>query len=280
MDNIRQALERAKTLDASLAKGQATKVSSSPAQTASEPRAQQAIRNQEIALNLRKLESKRIIAHDDTDGRTRAFDILRTEVLQLIDQKNLNVVGITSPTPGCGKTVTAINLAFSIARHPHRSALVVDLDLRKPHVARSIGVKCRSGILGVLTGQTDLSNAIIHVRAGNYGISVLPTEGPASDSAAWIASRAMSTVLQDVKRDYRSHTIILDLPPTLVSDDVLALLPQLDCVLLVTAVGKSRISEIEESMKHLQHTEVVRLVLNKVPKLHSQYHTYYYLPKR
>jgi Mrp family chromosome partitioning ATPase len=281
MDNIRQALERARTLDAGLVKNQdATTRSTSPAQAAAEPRARQVNKNQEITLNLRDLEFKRIIAHDDTDPRTRAFDILRTEVLQLIDQKNWNVVGITSPTPGCGKTVTAINLAFSIARHPHRSALVVDLDLRKPEVATSIGVNCRSGILGVLTGQTDLSSAIVQVRAGDYAIAVLPAEGPASDSAAWMASRAMSTVLQDIKRDYRSHTIILDLPPTLVSDDVLALLPQLDCVLLVTAVGKSRVSEVEESMRHLQHTEVVRIVLNKVPKLHSQYYTYYYLPKR
>jgi Mrp family chromosome partitioning ATPase len=141
-------------------------------------------------------------------------------------------------------------------------------------------VNCRSGILAALTGQTDLSSAIIQVRAGDYGISVLPVEGPTSDSAAWMASRAMSTVLEDIKRDYRSHTIILDLPPILVSDDVLALLPQLDCVLLVTAVGKSRVSEIEESMRHLQHTEVVRLVLNKVPKLHTQYYNHYYLPKR
>jgi capsular exopolysaccharide synthesis family protein len=238
------------------------------------------LKKQEMVLNARELESNRIVAHDDTDARTRAFDILRTQVLQLIDQKNWNLVGITSPTPGCGKTVTAANLAFSIARHPHRSTLLVDLDLRKPQVASCMGLNCQSGLLHVLTGQTDLSHAIIQVRAGDYGISILPAEGPAPESAAWMASRAMSTLIQDLKRDYRSHTILIDLPPILVSDDVIALLPQLDCVLLVTAVGKSRVSEIEESMRHLQHTEVVRLVLNKVPKLHSQYRSYYYLPKR
>jgi hypothetical protein len=57
-------------------------------------------------------------------------------------------------------------------------------------------------------------------------------------------------------------------------DDVIAILPQVDCILLVAAVGTSTIAQIEECNKHLQSVDVVRLVLNKVPKLdvNSQYY--------
>jgi Mrp family chromosome partitioning ATPase len=229
----------------------------------------------EVALNLRHLESNRIIAHDDTDFRSKPFDMLRTQVLQAMDHKNWKILGITSPTPGCGKTVTAINLAFSIARQPDRSALLVDLDLRKPHVAKSLGVNGQSGLCGVLENRVSLSKAIVRARLGGCDILVLPTETSTSDSSSWLTSRAMSATLQEIKRDYHFGTVILDLPPMLSSDDVIAILPQVDCLLLVVAVGKSTIAEIEECNRHLYPTEVVRLVLNKVPQLNAKYYPHY-----
>jgi hypothetical protein len=55
------------------------------------------------------------------------------------------------------------------------------------------------------------------------------------------------------------------------SDDALTVMPQLECILLVAAVGKSKVSEIGECNKHLGSTEVIRFVLNKVPNLNSKY---------
>src|SRR5262249_25117052 len=65
----------------------------------------------EHKLDWRHLEQRRIVGHNVTDPRSKAFDILRTQVLQAMDQKNWQFLAITSPTEGCGKTVTAINLA-------------------------------------------------------------------------------------------------------------------------------------------------------------------------
>ncbi len=50
------------------------------------------------------------------------------------------VLGVTSPTPGCGKTLTAVNLAFSMARQPDQAVVLVDLDFQKPQVGNSLGV--------------------------------------------------------------------------------------------------------------------------------------------
>jgi protein-tyrosine kinase len=279
MDNIRRALARARELDAGaeqrkVAPAYASRPPSAPNVGIGSVEGQ----NQEVALNAAYLESNRIIAHDDVDPRSKFFDMLRTQVLQSMDQRHWKILGITSPTPGCGKTVTALNLAFSIARQPERSVLLVDLDLQKPQVANSIGCNFKSGVISVLGGQMDLTSAIVPACVGNCRINVLPAEGSTSDSSAWMVSRAMSTMLQDIRRDYGPHTIVLDLPPMLSSDDVIAVMPQLDCVLLVAAVGKSTVAEIEECNRHLHSTEVVRLVLNKVPELNTPY--YLYSPSR
>jgi hypothetical protein len=279
MDNIRQALERSRGLGT----GKAEQTHSPPPYQplpAIEPRIADQNRvvdpGPEVILDAAHLESHRIIAHDETDPRARSFDMLRTQVLQAMDQKGWKVLGVTSPTPGCGKTVTAVNLALSISRQPDRPVLLVDLDLQKPrHISTCMGLNCTSGVCGVLEGSVNLSGAVIPTRAGNCHVMVLPSEKSTSDSSAWMVSREMSALLQEIKRDYRSHIIIFDLPPMLSSDDVIALMPQLDCFLLVAAVGKSTVSEIEECNRHLQSADVVRIVLNKVPELNAQYYSYY-----
>jgi protein-tyrosine kinase len=278
MENIRQALERSREPKVGHAEQKDYIQTHQPRpllDTDAAIATRAASQRQDFVLNPAHLESKRIIAYDDTDPRSNSFDMLRTQVLQAMDQKNWNVVGITSPSPGCGKTLTAINLALSIARRPERSVLLVDLDLQKPQIANSLGVDCECGVVSVLEGGTSLADAIIPVVAGNCRMMILPAESATSDSSARMSSRALGTMLQELKRDYRSHTVILDLPPMLSSDDVIAVLPQLDCILLVAAVGRSKVSEIEECNKHLRSTEVVRLVLNKVPKLNAEYYSYY-----
>ena len=132
-----------------------------------------------------------------------------------MDQRDWKIVGVTSPTPGCGKTVTAINLALSVARQPERSVLLVDLDLRKPQVASCLGLRRNEGVISVLDGRTTLASAIIPARIGNNHLAVLPTEAATSGSSDRMASRAMTEMLEQIKRDYQSQMVILDLPPLL-----------------------------------------------------------------
>ena len=93
---------------------------------------------------------------------------------------------------------------------------------------------------------------------------VLPAAAPTVHSSELIASRNMDTMLQDIKRNFRPpQTVIFDMPPLLQGDEVLATLPKIDAVLLVTAVGVSTLHEIKECNRHLQATEVIRVILNK-----------------
>lgn len=226
----------------------------------------------EVQLNPRLLEANRIVGHDSADPRSMPFDMLRTQLLQATDRKKWQFVGITSPTPGCGKTFTAVNLALSIARHPERSALLVDMDLQRPKVAESLGLASSSGLIDVLQNLISVEDAIEQVSVGGAKCAVLRGGHPSSDSAGWMASRPMSDVFAELKHNYRSRLVILDLPPVLSSDDVITILPQIDCIILVVAAGITTPTQIEDCGRHLQAADVVRVVLNKAPDSSMTYH--------
>ncbi len=229
----------------------------------------------EIELDSAYLQSKRMIAYDRKDLRSRSFDILRAQVLRSMDLKGWKTLAVTSPTPSCGKTLTAINLALSLARQSERQVFLVDMDLRKPQVADCLGLIGDEGVLGVLEGHLTLTSAIIQARIGNCKFEVLPT-ARSLHSSDLMGSRAMSAFFQEIeKQGRRSRIVILDLPPLLTGDDAIAILPHVDCVLLVAAVGTSTVSEIEECNKHLESTDVVRFVLNKAPESSVNHHYYF-----
>jgi hypothetical protein len=224
-----------------------------------------------VVLDEAHLESSRIIGHDVTDARAKSYDILRTHVLQTMDLHSWHLLGVTSPTKACGKTLTSINLALSISRQMERAVLLIDMDFRKPQLASRLGVTSDVGLLDVLDGRIPVAEAMFEVHAGRHSIVVMPTD-PTDVSAELMASRAMQAFIQQLRRHFRSYVVILDLPPVLVSDDVTALLPQIDCALLVAAVGTSTVSEIEECGRHLQSTNLVRIVVNKVPESKKMYY--------
>ena len=162
----------------------------------------------EVELNSTYLRSNRIVSHMVADPLARPFDILRTQILQSMDAKGTKVLAVTSPTPGCGKTVTALNLALSIERLPERSVLMVDLDFVKPNVAPCLGIKFDQGVLDVLAGRTGLRDAIIHARIGSQQLMVLPTTAT-TGSSELMSSREMSIMLQELRRSLLRKSLLL-----------------------------------------------------------------------
>ena len=230
--------------------------------------------NRAVKLDLEHLERQRIVAHLATHPQTRAFDMLRTQVLQSMETNGWQFLAITSPTAACGKTVTAINLAFSIARQPEREVLLVDLDLQKPKVAEYLGIQASRGVVSALEGRCSLPEAVTEVTGGIYRVSVLPTEGPTAGSAEWMASQAMTNVLQAIRREFKRHIVIFDMPPMLVGDDVITILPKMEAVLLIGGAGNTSIADIKECNKHLQSANVLRIVVNKVTASAERYAYY------
>jgi len=229
----------------------------------------------DVRLNAAQQEKSRIVAHGESSEHGRYYEMLRTQVLQEMDKKSWQFLAVTSPTAACGKTVTACNLAMSIARLPERSVLLVDLDLRKPMVANYLGVGGTGGVLGVLEGREALSSAVLQAGVGPTSFLVFPGTVSTSGSSELMASQTMGTLLEAIKREFRSCIVIFDLPPMLTGDDVISILPRMDAALLVASVGSTSVSDIKECQKHLQRTPVVRVVVNKVTESAGSYYGYY-----
>jgi protein-tyrosine kinase len=229
----------------------------------------------DVRLDAAHLEKSRIVAHGPSSEHGRYYDMLRTQVLQEMDKKSWQFLAVTSPTAACGKTVTACNLAMSIARLPERSVLLVDLDLRKPMVGNYLGVEGTGGVLSVLEGRANLTAAVLQASIGPNSFMVLPGTVPTSGSSEWMASQTMGTLLQTIKREFRSRIVIFDLPPLLLGDDVISILPRMDAALLVAGIGSTSVSDIKECQKHLQRTPVVRVVVNKSTEAAGSYYGYY-----
>jgi protein-tyrosine kinase len=229
----------------------------------------------DVRLSEKHLEETRIVAHGGSSPHSRYYDMLRTQVLQEMDKKSWQFLAVTSPTAGCGKSVTACNLAMSIARLPERAVMLVDMDMHKPKVAEYLGLKSASGLIDVLEGSATLPATVVQANVGPTKLLVLPGAPSSSSSSEWMASQMMGTLLQTIKRDFRSRIVIFDLPPMLIGDDVISILPQMDAALLVAGVGSTSVADIKECQKHLQRTPVVRVVVNKATEDAGSYYGYY-----
>ena len=271
MDSIKQAVELARAAEAvyhpGTLGGPALAVDGQLHRSAESP-------YNEVRLNADHLEANRIVAYGTSGQNGRYYDMLRTQVLQEMDKKSWQFLAVTSPTAGCGKSVTACNLALSISRLPERSVLLVDLDLRRPAVGKYLGIGGQGGVLNVLEGRTPLSSAVLQASIGPNRMLVLPGS-VSSNSSEWMASQTMGALLQTIKRDFRSRIVIFDLPPLLLGDDVISILPRIDATLLVAGIGSTSVSDIKECQKHLQRTPVVRVVVNKVTEAVGSYYAYY-----
>ena len=278
MERIIKAVERAKGSNTADAPSQG-QMSASAQQPQLRPTANAGGATQlwgkEVVLNGDQLESNRIISHDVSDPRSKSFDMLRTQVLQSMAMKSWQLLGVTSATAGCGKSTIAANLALSIARQPGRSVMLVDMDLQKPQIAKSLGLTCKEGLISVLSGRSKLTDVLVQAQIKNERFLVLPCESSMLNSSEWMASRAIAALFQEIKRDFRGCTVICDMPPMLVGDDVISVLPQIDCILFVAATGATTVAEIKECTKHLESTSIVRVVLNKSVDLTSYYYSRY-----
>ncbi|MBU0500816.1 MAG: CpsD/CapB family tyrosine-protein kinase [Gammaproteobacteria bacterium] len=215
-----------------------------------------------VELDMEHLASQRIFAHQKSHPMTAFIDLLRTQVLQKMDEHGWRTLGISSPTPRSGKTVMAINLAISIARHTQKTALLVDLDLRRPKVAQYLGLDCRvDSLVAALKGKVDLADAMVNPSIRH--LVVLPTSRPVANPAEALASNRVAGLIADLRERYESRIVIFDLAPLVNTDDALSVLPKMDAVLMVVGNGMSTKREIEESLRHLHSTNLLGVVLNK-----------------
>ncbi|TKT80278.1 CpsD/CapB family tyrosine-protein kinase [Aquamicrobium sp. LC103] len=217
----------------------------------------------------RQIAANRLITMTHSDPAHTHFDILRTRVLQQLRQNDWTSVAITSPTPGCGKTLVALNLAFSLANQKDCRTALIDLDMRRPQVAKLLGIREAPSMETFLKGQSEAEE--VFLRHGE-NVAIAGNRAPVQFAAELLQSPAATAALKRMKQRLKPDVVIYDLPPMLANDDVMAFLPSVDCVILVAAAEASTFGELDACERELaERSNFLGIVLNKCRYVPEKY---------
>jgi capsular exopolysaccharide synthesis family protein len=183
------------------------------------------------------------------------------------------VILVTSALPQEGKTTTSINTAVVLAQKGVR-VLLVDADLRRPSIHKTLGLGPRSGLSNVLTGSTTLDQTITGTSI-LPNLFILPAGTPPPNPAELLASSAMRDILGRLCEQY-DH-IVVDTPPTLSVTDAVVLSPRADAVVLVIRSGQTTKQALRRARDILAqvNAKVVGVLLNAVDLSSPDYYYYY-----
>jgi len=218
-------------------------------------------RSRSAPLSSDVLRESRIIDDINDSNFVDAYGLLRTRVLRLMRQNNWKTIGITSPNPSAGKTVTAINLSISISQDQNHSVLLVDADLRKPGISKTLGIESESGLNDYLLAEKPLEDIFVHPEIKH--LVVVPTAKVQGGSSELLSSPRMIRFIEQAKQRYPERFVVFDLPPILVGDDVVAISQHLDALLLVVEDGKTQTIDFQRATDLLHDTNCIGVVLNK-----------------
>jgi protein-tyrosine kinase len=207
------------------------------------------------------LLGNRILDQSSNSTVTDRYNLLRTQILEKTRDNGLNSILVTSVIRGEGKTLTAINLAISIARELNQTVLLVDADLRSPTVHKLLGLEIESGLSDYLLNDVMLSDLLIN--PGIEKLVILPAGKSIPNSAEILGSPKMRELVQEMKERYRDRYVIFDSPPLLSSPDPLIFSSYVDGILLVVEAGKTSTHQITEAMNLLKEKNIIGTVLNK-----------------
>jgi len=227
-------------------------------------------KTQIVNLNQECLNNHRIVAFNKSNQNSVSFDLLRTQVLRLMKENNWRTLAITSPEPEAGKTVVSINLAMSISQQTDQTVMLVDFDLRRPKVMRYLGLDVDVSLNEVLENKNSVQDALINPNMPH--LVILPVKAPVAKASEMLGSKKVKSLVNDLKNRYEDRIVIFDLPPILNLDDTLAVLPSIDCVLLVIGNGMSTHKDISESIQHLGDANLLGYVLNKAEEAAKGYY--------
>jgi capsular exopolysaccharide synthesis family protein len=201
-----------------------------------------------------------------------AFRALRTNVTFVGAERPLQLISVTSPGPGEGKSTTACNLAVALAQSGQRT-LLVDGDLRRPQVHRAFSLVQEPGLTDVLVNRVSAREAIRPDVQPH--LDVLPSGPTPPNPSELLGSHAMHALIGELRRTY--EYIVVDTPPTLPVTDAAVVASSADGAIMVLRSGDTEEVPAQRALEQLKrvHARIAGVVLNGVNQQKDQYYTYY-----
>ncbi len=232
-----------------------------------------------IDYDLAACEANRIMVPEvegpDTSAALTAYRMLRTRVLHRMRHNRWTTLAVTSPGPGEGKSVTALNVALSMAREKNQNVFLLDLDMNNPSICPYLGIAPRHGIVRFLAGQVEARDVFFRIGVDRLAIAGGVETTPYSSEL--LASGRLDVLLDYIRSIAPQPLVVIDLPPVLATDDFLVAATRIDATLLVLCEGKTRRDGVQRTMELLSGFPIVGVLLNRSHERVVDYygHRYY-----
>ena len=191
------------------------------------------------------------------------FRKLKAALLELTAGNTFqNTMLVTSAVPNEGKSLTALNLAISLAQEYDHTVLLIDADFRRPTIHRYLGVEPKQGFADCLLGETEISEVIIPTGIGRLSVITAGHEVP--NPVELFASNKTETLIAEMKHRYHDRFIIFDTPPVLPFAEARTLARLVDGVLFVVKEQLASQANIKEAIEALKGSRMLGMVYNDV----------------
>jgi protein-tyrosine kinase len=202
---------------------------------------------------------------------------LKSLLLKLTKVDNfLNTLMVTSSIKGEGKSLTAMNLAITLAEEYDHTVLMVDADLRQPSMHKYLDIEPKVGLSDCLMNNADVSDALIKTGIGK--LVFLPSGSEISNPAELLASNRMKDLIRELKKRYSDRYVIFDTPPILPFAEAHSIGSLVDGILLVAREGFTSLDNLKETIHLLKGANILGIVYNgvEIDRFDGHYYYHYY----
>jgi exopolysaccharide/PEP-CTERM locus tyrosine autokinase len=231
-----------------------------------------------VDLETKKLDARLVAYRDQKSAIAEQYRSLRTKILQIKATRALNSLLIASATPAEGKSLTAVNLALTIAQGEEQTVLLIDADLRNGGVSGLLGIRTKRGLSEYLQGTEDLESCLVRLTKIDR-LTILPAGSRPSNPAELLGSNKMAMLLRQVKHRDKNGIVLIDAPPVIPLTDASILAPSVDGVIFIIRAGRVRKDTVTRALSQFGNVEVLGVVINDVDSLgagdYGDYYHYY-----
>lgn len=186
-----------------------------------------------------------------------------------------NLIMITSSLPGEGKTYSSINLAMSIAMELDHTVLLVDADVARPSVMRTLGLPAQRGLMDILVDdKIDVADVLLRTNVDT--LAILPAGTSTPHATELLASSAMTALVNELANRYPDRVIIFDSPPLLLTSESRELASHMGQIVVVVEAQTTTQHAVKEALQRLEGFDNVNLIYNKTRDLPGIEETYDY----
>jgi capsular exopolysaccharide synthesis family protein len=226
-------------------------------------------------IQLPDLHRPVLLAADENVATHSAFESyrsLRTKLTHAQSAQGVRSVVVSSSIPGEGKTVSALNLALSLAQLETQRVLLVDGDIRTAGLSGILGVADQAGLADVLSGHAKFTDVVCSTNIPRfYIVGAGQLAGPAADlftGSKWADFVGCGNELFDM--------VVVDSPPILGLADFELISAGCDGILIVVRARKTKRDILAEISQHLEGKAVLGVILNGQKQQSRRYGYYYY----